>query len=102
VSAQLSILPAVAVEVIGLEAVPNPVSPGQTLTIIVTIAAAAPEATAVVLATNQQPFGTIPIEAGAVTGQVQLEIPPDTASGTIVLTATSGGTQAETTVQIVP
>ena len=98
--AELSILPAVAVEVIGLEASPNPASPGQTLTIIVTIAAPAPEATGVVLATNQQPFGTIPIEAGAVTGQVQLEIPADTSIGTIVLTATSGGTQAETTVDV--
>jgi molybdopterin-binding protein len=53
-----------------------------------------------VLTADGQPFGAIEILAGAVTGQVQLEIPANTPPMTVTFRAVSGPTQAEVTVEI--
>lgn len=71
------------------------------LTVVVTLTAPAPQATGVLLQADDQPIGSIPIEAGAVSGQVQLQIPPQTQPLTVVLRAISGPSQAETTLQVV-
>jgi hypothetical protein len=49
---------------------------------------------------DQQPFGTIPIAPGAINGEIQLEIPAGTPTMTVLFRAESGGSQAETTLQI--
>ena len=101
-STQLTVLPNVEVPIVGLDAAPNPVSPGQTVTIAVTIAVPAVQSTGVVLTADQQPFGTIPIEAGVPSGQIQLVIPEGVQPMSVVLSAVSGQSHAETTLQIGP
>lgn len=99
-STQLTILPSVPVDIVGLTASPNPIAPGQTLTITVTLAGPVPEPTSVLITADQQPFGTIPIAPGAINGEIQLEIPAGTPTMTVLFRAESGGSQAETTLQI--
>ena len=99
-STQLTILPSVPVDIVGLTASPNPIAPGQTLTITVTLAGPVPEPTSVLITADQQPFGTIPIAPGATNGEIQLEIPAGTPTMTVLFRAESGGSQAETTLQI--
>jgi hypothetical protein len=96
----LTILPSVPVDIIELTASPNPIAPGQTLTITVTLAGPAPDAASVLITADQQPFGTIPIAPGAINGEIQLEIPAGTPTMTVLFRAESGGSQAETTLQI--
>ena len=99
-STTLTIQSVVFVDLVSIEAVPNPVAPGNTTVVTVTLAAPASEATSVSLLGEGQPFATIPIAAGATTGELDLPIPPDQAPMTFTLTARSGGSEVSTTLSI--
>jgi acyl dehydratase len=93
-SMPVTIAPAAEVQVVSLEAVPNPVAPGNTVTLIVTIAAAAPMEVSVSIETDGQVVAAIPIAAEATTGSLEIPIQPDTPPVTVTLTARSGASQA--------
>jgi hypothetical protein len=91
----------VAVDVASLSAQPNPAVPNQPLDLIVTLAAPAPQATGVQLLQNDQPFGSISVGGGELTGTVSLWIAEDVQPGiSTVFTARSGMTEASVTVSI--
>jgi hypothetical protein len=93
-SMPVTIAPATEVQVISLEAVPNPVAPGNIVTLTVTIAAAAPTEISVALETDGQVIAAIPIAAEATSGSLEIPIQPDTPPVTVTLTARSGASQA--------
>lgn len=92
-STTLMIMPAVAVQIASLTAEPNPVTGGETVTFIVTLAAPAPADTTVSLDVEGQIVATISIAAGATTGSLQIQ----TGAGqvaTFTVTARSGESEA--------
>ena len=96
----LTITPSVVVDVVSVDAVPNPVAPGNTLVITVNLGNPAPDAASVELLINGQPFAAVAIAAGATSGQLDIPIPPDQQPLDFTLTARSGGTEASVMVSI--
>jgi hypothetical protein len=93
VSTTLMITPAVEVQIVSLTADPNPVTGGETVTFTVTLAAPAPSNTTVSLEVEGQVVATIPIQAGATTGTLQIQTGAGQAA-TFTITARSGQSQA--------
>jgi len=96
----LTITSPVVVDVTSVDAVPNPVAPGNTLVITVNLGSPAPDAASVELLIDGQPFAAVVIAAGATSGQLDIPIPPDQPPVDFTLTARSGGTEASVMVSI--
>ena len=94
------IMVAVAVQIASLTAEPNPVTGGEAVTFIVTLAAPAPADTTVSLEVEGQIVATVPIAAGATTGSLQVQTGAGQAA-TFTVTARSGESEAsvELTIQ---
>jgi hypothetical protein len=97
---ELKIKPTVDVDVTSVDAVPNPVAPGETLVITVTLGSPAPAATSVELLIEDQSFSSVPIAAGAMNGALDMPIDSAQPPATFTLTARSGDTEAHVTVSI--
>jgi hypothetical protein len=79
---------------------PNPVSPGQTLVITVTLGAPPVEAVNVELLADGDQFANMTIPAGATAGEMSFPIPPEQPPMQFELTARSGATEASVLVTI--
>jgi hypothetical protein len=88
------------VDVVSVDADPNPVAPGETLVITVTIAVPVPVPARVQLLADGQPFGEVLITAMTTIGSLSLSIQPGTAPIEFTLTARSGQTEASVQVTI--
>ncbi len=91
------------VEIVSLEAVPNPATPGQIVVLTVTLASPVPENTPVLMLAAGQFFGQMLIAGGSVNGSLELPIDPGIDSVEIPVTArAASGSEVTIFLQIVP
>jgi hypothetical protein len=97
----------IVVDITSLDAIPNPVTQGDTLVVTVFLSSPAPALANVPVFIDNDPtnlIATVPIGTGAANGSVSVLIPPNTVTSAvqITLTARSGSSEASMTLTINP
>jgi hypothetical protein len=88
--------------VASVEVNPNSAPAGSVVNVLVTLTGPAEAESVVALLLADVEVATIGIAPGESSGGIEIQLPPDLPTGTVILTASLAGSEAATTLQIVP